>query len=714
MTLKRATAEQITQADDDTAPRPGRVGGGGARLTPVQRRYGMGAAPVQRRAAEPVAEREPEQVQAEAAAGVQGAGGSLPYLEQIQAAFDPFDIGGIQAHVGGAAATSARAIGAEAYATGDHVAFEKFPDLHTAAHEAAHVVQQRAGVQLLGGVGEVGDPYELQADAVADRVVAGQSASDLLAGSPAKGSTTRAVQASKPKGGVYTVNNDPTDVITGLLPKEEQAVQALIDRVRDSMAAWRAKRTTPELGFRTEGSQLSADLRKLRVDLSEINGVMLVGDTHRAVRAAAQRLRSESYLRYMQEIRAFNPGALPEYQRILGFDDIECEHTYQLEPVVETTTGLQSGGAGVGYSTRQLKIHYACKQLGLSWTQTIDLAGFKLSFGISKDTITGKGKPSVGGSVAPPGGPTPAVLQPSNAYLPPSFFGDARYTQVGASAKASVSAAGLGGGGAGVGRTIMKISNPDRFAAGPQLTWDSGWGPEVEGSVGVSEMPDGEAPDLDADFNVGVDTAGWSATLQDQATLKGSLGEVDDKVRPGAWLWTPLHMARVYFGTGDARLTFEALDIMQRLAQEVKERDEKEQQANQRLNSYMIQKRMFKIEIASSYSNRWSQHDPELERLEEREAAGKATKRDERKKNELETVKLAENEALAFDRATSARDAIFLYLGTEGITVARKAISDDFTCEAPLSEEKYDDRAEDRWAEVRVSSKLWHPFGGEG
>jgi hypothetical protein len=51
-------------------------------------------------------------------------------------------------------------MGAEAFATGDQVAFGAAPDLHTAAHEAAHVVQQRQGVQLKGGVGEVGDAYE--------------------------------------------------------------------------------------------------------------------------------------------------------------------------------------------------------------------------------------------------------------------------------------------------------------------------------------------------------------------------------------------------------------------------------------------------------------------------------------------------------------------------------------------------------------------------
>ncbi|MCA9515409.1 MAG: hypothetical protein KC635_10730, partial [Myxococcales bacterium] len=47
-------------------------------------------------------------------------------------------------------------------------------------HEAAHVVQQRAGVSLSGGVGAVGDRYEQHADAVADAVVAGKDAAPIL------------------------------------------------------------------------------------------------------------------------------------------------------------------------------------------------------------------------------------------------------------------------------------------------------------------------------------------------------------------------------------------------------------------------------------------------------------------------------------------------------------------------------------------------------
>ncbi|WP_428269654.1 eCIS core domain-containing protein [Haliangium sp.] len=126
-----------------------------------------------------------EHVHHAAEAGVSGNGGTLPHLERIQQSFGPgHDVSNIKAHVGGAAAEASEAIGASAYATGDRVAFRSAPDLHTAAHEAAHVIQQQQGVQLQGGVGQVGDAYERHADAVADRVVAGQSAAEVLTGGP--------------------------------------------------------------------------------------------------------------------------------------------------------------------------------------------------------------------------------------------------------------------------------------------------------------------------------------------------------------------------------------------------------------------------------------------------------------------------------------------------------------------------------------------------
>lgn len=71
-------------------------------------------------------------------------------------------------------------MGTFAYTTNNSIAFKQFPDRHTAAHEAAHIVQQQAGVQLQGGVGRSGDRYEQNADAVAEAVANGHSAEPLL------------------------------------------------------------------------------------------------------------------------------------------------------------------------------------------------------------------------------------------------------------------------------------------------------------------------------------------------------------------------------------------------------------------------------------------------------------------------------------------------------------------------------------------------------
>ena len=129
-----------------------------------------------------------------AAHGTSGSAGALPHFDQIQRSFGRHDVSGVLAHTDEAAATGARAMQAEAFAVGDRVAFGGAPSLFTAAHEAAHVVQQRGGVQLRGGVGAVGDPYEQHADAVADKVVRGESAETLLDQMAGSGGGGTAVQ----------------------------------------------------------------------------------------------------------------------------------------------------------------------------------------------------------------------------------------------------------------------------------------------------------------------------------------------------------------------------------------------------------------------------------------------------------------------------------------------------------------------------------------
>jgi Domain of unknown function (DUF4157) len=163
-----------------------------------------------------------------AAQGIAGGGGSLPHFAAIQASFGPqHDVSGIRAHVGGAAATAATGIGAQAYATGNNVAFRESPDLHTAAHEAAHVVQQQGGVQLSGGVGQDGDVHERHADAVADRVLRGAPSDDLLAHyAGGRGGASSAVQMRRLPPSVDALLTDPATA--GKAPNFDAAAEGVL------------------------------------------------------------------------------------------------------------------------------------------------------------------------------------------------------------------------------------------------------------------------------------------------------------------------------------------------------------------------------------------------------------------------------------------------------------------------------------------------------
>ncbi|HEY5925668.1 MAG TPA: DUF4157 domain-containing protein [Kofleriaceae bacterium] len=209
-------------------------------------------------------------VHAVAAHGMTGAASALPFLDQIQRAFGHHDISGVNAHVGGPAGEAAVAMGASAYASGDAVAFASTPDLHLAAHEAAHVVQQRGGVRLSGGVGRAGDEYEVNADAVADRVVRGESAQDLLDPFSHRGSsggsavqrdgderTSRALQELE-RMLLARTRPTPTQIVS-LMRRHPDEARAILARVRERLGeetailvelevAMRAPELVPVLG----------------------------------------------------------------------------------------------------------------------------------------------------------------------------------------------------------------------------------------------------------------------------------------------------------------------------------------------------------------------------------------------------------------------------------------------------------------------------------
>lgn len=90
------------------------------------------------------------------------------------------DFSKVRIHTDGSARALARTLGAHAFTIGEHVAFG--PGLYRGntadsrrlvAHELTHVVQQRRGLSgniLRKGIGDPGDLYEQEADAVAERI----------------------------------------------------------------------------------------------------------------------------------------------------------------------------------------------------------------------------------------------------------------------------------------------------------------------------------------------------------------------------------------------------------------------------------------------------------------------------------------------------------------------------------------------------------------
>lgn len=166
-------------------------------------------------------------VEATAEGGVQGSGGPLPYRERIQASFGNHNIGDVQSFVGGAAEPATRALGARAYARGNQIAFRSAPDLHTVAHEAAHVVQQRQGIKLENGIdGGAGDPHERHADAVADAVVAGQSAEALLGDPQASATVAAPVVQRKTEG-----EPEAVDVRTWITERAKELKEAVSEKM---------------------------------------------------------------------------------------------------------------------------------------------------------------------------------------------------------------------------------------------------------------------------------------------------------------------------------------------------------------------------------------------------------------------------------------------------------------------------------------------------
>ncbi len=149
--------------DEANGPAPGR-----RTLTAALQRKARSSAPADSADAAPAA----------ADTAFSGAGHEVPHRARMEEAFGR-TFGDVLAHTDAAASGAADAIGADAFAMGNRIAFaDRAPDEQLVAHELTHVVQQGAGTPHVAakGVSSPGDAAEVEADRVADAVAAGGKA----------------------------------------------------------------------------------------------------------------------------------------------------------------------------------------------------------------------------------------------------------------------------------------------------------------------------------------------------------------------------------------------------------------------------------------------------------------------------------------------------------------------------------------------------------
>lgn len=224
--------------------------------------------------------------------GVSDAQRALPHGDRIQAIFGRHSLAGVRAQIGGPAAHAARELGARAYAFGDRIAFSTEPDLFQAAHEAAHVIQQRAGLGGRGAVdGGAADPFERHADAVASAVVRGVSAEALLDQVVRTGGSSSALSVQRDSGPARNATWDQVEAAAS----GDAGKEALDIKWLDEGDTPEAVRFTVDHEFSDEGNrerkanskQHDKDIialdAKLKTDLTKLKT-----DTKRARRAAHQ------------------------------------------------------------------------------------------------------------------------------------------------------------------------------------------------------------------------------------------------------------------------------------------------------------------------------------------------------------------------------------------------------------------------------------------
>jgi hypothetical protein len=165
-----------------------------------------------------------------------------------------------------------------------------------------------------------------------------------------------------------------------------------------------------------------------------------------------------------------------------------------------------------------------------------------------------------------------------------------------------------------------------------------------------------------------------------------------------------LHAARIYFPTGKSTIGTEDVKTMRELVDAIHDRD--------KMPGYEGQ--IFKIEVSGCHSRKWEGYDDKLKKFDGRDPET-LTAAERKEREELEILKDAENESLAYLRASNASEALKVQLGTlhsrMHLGVMKASTMEAPTTHKPKSPDPYSNLSEERSATIVVSYQLDTPDG---
>ncbi|MDQ4096869.1 MAG: hypothetical protein M3144_03230 [Actinomycetota bacterium] len=485
-----------------------------------------------------------------------------------------------------------------------------------------------------------------------------------------------------------SANEFDRDVRTGLLPHQTAAVKKFVDTVRPVILKWESRRGTEHLEF-PEASDVATAYREFRRFLARDETFYL------AYREAGRQLSETPGLKhYAEEIRMFNHTALYNIKDLLGLEEPQRVHTYEIKFVQqEKVERSRLPGTRIGLVARAAVIRYTNSAISdLSWTQTVSFEGFSIGLGVSAENVRTSrmgSAPKDRGPIATFSGSGEYAMSkgaPQTRYLSPTFFAGADWVRP----NAPFSPGRRPGRGAMMTTSSLRLIQPD----GSALFFEFGFNLILVGTSarGVAVPVEEAQGSIESGRTSLVGKAEWT---KGKWPTPPKEGDADKRSYV-------LHFARIYFATGGHKLEISDVKALENVIEAIRVRDQ--------MPGY--EGSIFKMEIVGRYSNRWDKWDPEIHKLV---GLKKRTTAQEKRLNRLLLEKDTDNDQLAYDRAVAVREYLrgnvpSKLAGRVHGSVVEVSELGAAEVQGPLGDDLFEDEQEHRAVDVTVSYRLFDPL----